>query len=220
MHHYPPDDEAWLDLLEHYQPWAGCIFLASMGDPVFGHGHGHQNEVCHSCMGRVRTSTCCIHNHCLRWLLMGLYLKYDRCPNHPLGIVCWSILQRSPHQLQKRFAGIAKPCNSRLVGPNSPCNEESVNIAGVPWHPSVFDHAFCILPTRMEFRKKAVWPLVQYVGFPCPPAISCQFGGLVVCASKKTTSIRSNCCWGWAASSFHSSSSLCRMAQDGEVYAA
>ena len=81
-----------------------------------------------------------IHNHCLRWRFMGLYLKYDRCPNHPIGILCWSILHSSPHQLQKRFAGIAKPCNSRLVGPKIPWNEESVNIAGVPWHPWVFDH--------------------------------------------------------------------------------
>lgn len=96
MHHYRPDDEAWLDLLEHYQPWAGCVFLASMGDPVFGHGHGHQNDVCHSCMGGVCTVHPWIHNHCLRRLLMGFYLKYDRCPNHPIGIVCWSILQHSP----------------------------------------------------------------------------------------------------------------------------
>ena len=35
----------------------------------------------------------------------------------------------------------------------------------------------------MEFLKKAVWPLVQYDGFPCPPAIFWQFGGSVVCAS-------------------------------------
>ena len=47
----------------------------------------------------------------------------------------------------------------------------------------MFDHALSFFPTRMEFLKKAVCPLVQCDGFPCPPAISWQFGGSVVCAS-------------------------------------
>lgn len=74
--------------------------------------------------------------YCLRQLLMGLYLKYDRCPNHPIGSVCWSILHSSPHQpLQKRFAGIAKPCNSRLVGPNNPCKWRTCHYCWGPLTP-------------------------------------------------------------------------------------